>query len=96
MTRILGMFDQGTTVELQNYLQGLLLADDLYSLKRSSLFASLDDAVFVVAGRPVLQAAYACMFAKQGWRTVLATAEQQRGLSGYGAIMLAKRRGLIQ
>ncbi len=96
MTRILGMFDQGTTLELQNYLQGLLLADDLYSLKRSSLFAGLDDAVFVVAGRPVLQAAYACMFAKQGWRTVLVTAEQQRGLSGYGAIMLAKRRGLIQ
>ena len=49
------MFCHYTAQEAQNYLLGLLMADDMTALERSRVFAGLEEAVFVVAGNPVMQ-----------------------------------------
>lgn len=95
MTRILGMFSHYTPLMAQNYLLGLILADDLYSLRHSRIFTGCEKAVFVIAGKPVMQKAYEALLTQSGFSVVLATADQQRGLSGYGAMYLANLRGLI-
>lgn len=95
MTRILGMFCHYTAQEAQNYLLGLLLADDLQALRGSRIFAGLAEAVFVVAGKPVMQQAYAALLQAKGWPVVLASEAEQQALSGRGVLYLAQRRGLI-
>ena len=88
------MFRQYTKTQAQNYLLGLLLADDLQSLKASRIFAGLEESVFLVAGKSVMQQAYVCLLEAEGWKVQLASEEQQQALSGFGALALAKRRGL--
>lgn len=95
MTRILGMFCHYTAQEAQNYLLGLLMADDMTALERSRVFAGLEEAVFVVAGNPVMQKAYEAILTNKGRQVVLASDEQQRALSGRGVLYLAGLRGLL-
>ena len=95
MTRILGMFCHYTAQEAQNYLLGLLMADDMTALERSRVFAGLEEAVFVVAGNPVMQKAYEAILTNKGRQVVLASEEQQRALSGRGVLYLAGLRGLL-
>ncbi|MFG6271986.1 2-dehydro-3-deoxygalactonokinase [Megasphaera hexanoica] len=95
MTRILGMFCHYTAQEAQNYLLGLLMADDMTALKRSRIFAGLEKAIFVVAGNTVMQKAYEAILKKDGYQVVLAAEEQQQALSGRGALYLAGLRGLL-
>lgn len=95
MTRIFNQFKNYTSQEAQNYLLGLVLSDDLYSLQHSALFAQYTSASVIVAGKPVMQAAYQYLLDKEGLQVTLLSAKMQEGLSGFGAIALAKRRGLV-
>ena len=96
MTRILGMHYGFTPLQAQNYILGVVLADELASLKACQLLKDMGEAAFVISGRPLMQQAYACLFKREKWMTLTATEEQQRGLCGFGAISLARRRGLIK
>ena len=96
LCRIHEQFFHDKPLEAQNYLLGLLLGDDWKTLSQRPLFGSLDKAAFLVAGRPVMQQAYACLFGQQHWRTELVPEELQETLAGRGALELASLRGLIQ
>ena len=94
-TRIVEMFCHYTAEQARNYLLGVILADDFLSLQKSSLFQKTDPAVYIVAGNPVMQEAYGSLLSASGRHVVMATEQQKEGLSGYGAISLARRRGLL-
>ena len=95
MARILDLFCGCSPLQAQNYLLGLLLEDDLLSLKSSHLSQEAEQADFIVAGKLILQQAYQWLLQAEGRQVRLVPAEQQRCLSGRGAIALAKRRGLL-
>ena len=96
MTRILDLFNHYTPNQAQNYLLGILLEDDLESLKNSDLFKNLlDNPTFIITGKPVIQQAYSTLFKKEGWANVITAGDNQQDLSGLGAIWLAKKKGLI-
>ena len=95
MTRIRGMFCRYTPLQAQNYLLGVVLADDMQALVSAEDWPQWRDALFVVTGKPVMKNAYACLLKRRGQEVVTATNAQQRGLSGYGAMELARRRGLL-
>ena len=95
MTRIRGMFCRYTPLQAQNYLLGVVLADDMQALVSAEDWPQWRDALFVVTGKPVMKNAYACLLERRGQAVVTATDAQQRGLSGYGAMELARRRGLL-
>ena len=93
MTRIRGMFAHYSPCAAQNYLLGLLFADELHALRKSRIFCGLADAVFVVAGSPIMQAAYKTLLGDQGMHVICAA--EQRSLAGRGALELSRRRGWI-
>lgn len=95
MARIMDMFRRASKLQVQNYLLGLLLADDLKSLKASRVFQEFEQTTFLIAGKSVMQQAYSCLFQDEGWQAEMVTKKQQQNLSGFGAIALAKRCGLF-
>lgn len=95
MARIMTMFAEYTPSQAQNYLLGLILADDWQSLQGSPLFAKYQTATIVVAGKPVMQQAYKTLFEQVGRNVILVDDSVQCGLSGFGAIVVAKERGLV-
>lgn len=95
MTRIRGMFCRYTPLQAQNYLLGVVLADDMQSLVSAGDWPTWQDALFVVTGKPVMKTAYVRLLKRRGHAVVATTDTQQRGLSGYGAMELARRRGLL-
>ena len=95
MARILRLFHHDTAEQVRNYLLGLMLIDDWQSLQESEFFHNMRKAVFIVTGNPIMQKAYECLLHSKGVEVKLVSEEMQRGLSGFGAISLAKRRGLL-
>lgn len=95
MTRIRGMFCRYTPLQAQNYLLGVVLADDMQALVSAEDWPQWRDALFVVTGKPVMKTAYVRLLKRRGQAVVTVTDAQQRGLSGYGAMELARRRGLL-
>lgn len=98
LCRICALFDHYSPLQAQNYLLGLLLADEFAALRQEPLFASAlaDKATcFIVAGRRVMQQAYTCLLEQEGYRVVPVPPELQYVLSGKGALALARLRGLI-
>lgn len=94
LCRIHEQFFRDTPLEAQNYLLGLLLGDEVEELACHPLFPQPEETLFVLCGRPVLQQAYACLFARCGWPVKLVDAALQETLAGRGALALAARRGL--
>lgn len=96
MARILNLFNNYTFNQVQNYLLGILLEDDLQALKKNPLFtALLDDPTFIITGKTIMQQAYRCLLKKEGWDNVIVSGDKNHALSGVGVISLAKKRGLI-
>ena len=96
MARILDLFDEATPNVVQNYLLGILLADDLIALRRSPLFPNLSEAVFIIAGNPLMQAAYKTLLASENYPTRSLDQDTMCALSGRGAIALARRASLFR
>lgn len=98
LCRICALFDHYSPLQAQNYLLGLLLADDLCGLREDPLFSPMlanKTACFMVAGRRVMQEAYCCLLEKEGYCVRAVPQETQSALSGKGALALARLRGLI-
>ncbi|MFA6850192.1 MAG: 2-dehydro-3-deoxygalactonokinase [Selenomonadaceae bacterium] len=95
MTRILNQFSGYTEEEAQNYMLGIILADDLASLNNSQLFVAYDNAKVIVVGNEIMQQGFATLFEEEGRIVSIVPSGLKDGLSGYGAIAVAKKRGLL-
>jgi 2-dehydro-3-deoxygalactonokinase len=94
LCRIHEQFFHDSPLEAQNYLLGLFFGDEAEQLSRHPLFPHPEQSLFVLCGRPVMQQAYACLFARRGWKTHSVEADLQTTLAGRGALALAAHRGL--
>ena len=96
--RILDQFAVYDANARANFLLGAVLGSDLLTLKNSSAIRMSPGTRFVVSGKPILREAIARLVEGDdffsGMVTVLGD-DEQRDLAGYGAIAVARRRGLV-
>lgn len=96
--RILDQFAVYDANARANFLLGAVLGSDLLTLKNSSAIRMSPGTRFVVSGKPILREAIARLVEGDdffsGTITVLGD-DEQRDLAGYGAITIARRRGLL-
>ncbi|HVI56940.1 MAG TPA: 2-dehydro-3-deoxygalactonokinase [Luteibacter sp.] len=96
--RILDQFAVYDANARANFLLGAVLGSDLLTLKNSSAIRMSPGTRFVVSGKPILREAIARLVEGDdffsGTITVLGD-DEQRDLAGYGAIAVARRRGLV-
>jgi 2-dehydro-3-deoxygalactonokinase len=96
--RILDQFAVYDANARANFLLGAVLGSDLLTLKNSSAIRMSPGTRFVVSGKPILREAIARLVEGDdffsGTVTVLGD-DEQRDLAGYGAIAVARRRGLV-
>ncbi|UPG86174.1 2-dehydro-3-deoxygalactonokinase [Luteibacter aegosomatis] len=96
--RILDQFAVYDANARANFLLGAVLGSDLLTLKNSSAIRMSPGTRFVISGKPVLRDAIARLVEGDdffsGTVTVLDD-DEQRDLAGYGAIAVARHRGLI-
>ena len=96
MTRIISLFGNKSVLEVQNFLLGIVLGDEIKALKNNKLFNLLKKPKFVVTGKPVIQKAYEYIFKSYNLNVELIKHTEQKYLSGYGLISLAKWNNLIK
>ncbi|MFR4650085.1 MAG: 2-dehydro-3-deoxygalactonokinase [Megamonas funiformis] len=96
MTRIISLFGNKSVLEVQNFLIGIVLGDEIKALKNNKLFNLLKKPKFVITGKPVIQKAYECIFKSYNLNVELIKYTEQKYLSGYGLISLAKWNNLIK
>jgi 2-dehydro-3-deoxygalactonokinase len=96
--RTLAQFTAVERDERANFLLGAVLGGDVLALKNSSAIQMRPDTPIVIAGKPMLRQALALLIEENGFfhgpRTVV-NDEQQADLAGFGAITIARARGLI-
>lgn len=93
--RILDQFTEFTLEEKRSYLLGIVLADDIQALQHSQIFSNFKDALIIIAGKTVMQQGFQLLLADICRHVITLDADVQANISGYGAIALAKQRGLL-
>lgn len=96
MGRILSLFLQRSPLFVQNYILGLILAEELAALRKSQLLEGWEKAAFYIAGKPVIQQAYQSLLRQNNLQPVLLELQEQHELFSCGAIAIARRRGLLE
>ncbi|BEU88459.1 2-dehydro-3-deoxygalactonokinase [Selenomonas sp. TAMA-11512] len=97
MGRVLDLFGGRKGLACQNYLLGILLADELAALKKHPWVKEMKDRpTCIVAGKPIWQEAYRCMFEGEGWHVRFISDEKEKALSGRGAIALLRRSRMLK
>lgn len=96
MTRIISLFGNKSVLEVQNFLLGTVLGDEIKALKNNNLFSLLKMPKFIITGKPVIQKSYEYIFKLYNFNVELIEYDEQKYLSGYGLIYLAKLNGLIK
>ena len=97
--RILDRFTSYERNARANYLLGAVFGSDLVTLKNSSAIHIDTDTRFVIAGKPLLREALAILARDDEFfsgSVTVTSDEQQADLAGFGAMCIAKARGLIQ
>jgi 2-dehydro-3-deoxygalactonokinase len=96
--RILDQFTVYDSNARANFLLGAVLGSDLLTLKNSSAIRMSPGTRFVISGKPILREAIGLLVQGDdffsGTVTVL-NDEEQTDLAGYGAIAVARARGLL-
>ena len=83
--------------DLANFLLGIVVAEDLIALKHSQAIVARSDASVVVAGKPILREALRILVAADTFfegELIVASDPVQANLAGFGALCIAKARGL--
>jgi len=93
--RILDQFTEFTLEEQRSYLLGIVLADDIQALQHSEIFRNLEDAFIIIAGKPVVQQGFQLLLANSCQHIITVETDIQASISGYGAIVIARQRGLL-
>ncbi|GAA5176961.1 hypothetical protein GCM10025771_13190 [Niveibacterium umoris] len=98
VVRILDQFSVYGRNARANYLLGAVLAADLMTLKNSSAIRMSPGTQFVITGKPLLREALALLVSGDDFfsGTVTVTSDaQQSDLAGWGALQVARKRGLV-
>jgi len=93
--RILDQFTKFTLEEQRSYLLGVVLADDIQALQHSEIFRDLEESHIIIAGKPVVQQGFQLLLADHCRHVITVDAAIQANISGYGAVVIAKQRGLL-
>lgn len=96
MARILSLFSKASYIDIQNYILGVILEDDIESLRNNKFFKQMNNPMFIISGNSVIQQAYECLLKYNRWKYELISEDEQHGLSGYGAISLARLNNLME
>ena len=81
-----------------NFLLGAVLGADLLTLKNSSAIRMSPGIQYVVTGKPILREAIGLLVRGDDFfsgKVTIASNETQADLAGYGAIVVARERGLL-
>ena len=96
--RILDQFTDYQRNDKANFVLGAVLANDLLALKNSEILQLTPQITVVIMGKRILKEALMLIIQNdvyfQGKQKVVAD-EIQRNIAGYGAILVAKQRGLL-
>jgi 2-dehydro-3-deoxygalactonokinase len=82
-----------------NFLLGAILGADLLTLKNSTAIKMLPGTPVIVCGKPIMKEALALLIKNDDYfsgKITVVSDEMQEHLAGYGAIKVAKARGLIK
>jgi len=96
--RILDQFSVYDRNARANFLLGAVLGADLLTLKNSSAIRMSPGTRFLITGKPLLRDALALLVRGDSFfsgRVTATTDAQQDNLAGFGALCLARERGLI-
>lgn len=96
--RTLGLFAKTGRDERANFLLGAVLSGDVLALKNSCAIHMLPDTPIVITGKPMLRQALALLIQASGFfygKRIVVSDEQQADLAGFGALTIARARGLL-
>jgi len=96
--RILDQFTVYDRNARANFLLGAVLGSDLLTLKNSSAIRMNPGTPFVISGKPLLREALGLLVQGDDFfsgAVTVASDEQQTALAGFGAIAVARARGLL-
>ena len=96
--RTLGQFAKTERDERANFLLGAVLSGDMLALKNSCAIHMRPDTPIVITGKPMLREALALLIQHNNFfygKRVVVSDEQQADMAGFGAICVARARGLL-
>jgi len=96
--RTLAQFTGTERNERANFLLGAVLSGDLLALKNSHAIRMRPDTPIVITGKAMLRQALALLIRENGFfygQRLVVSDEQQADLAGYGALVIARARGLL-
>lgn len=96
--RTLGQFAKTERDERANFLLGAVLSGDLLALKNSCAIHMRPDTPIVITGKPMLREALALLIQNNNFfygKRIVVSDEQQADMAGFGAITVARARGLL-
>jgi 2-dehydro-3-deoxygalactonokinase len=82
-----------------NFLLGAILGADLLTLKNSTAIKMMPGTPVIICGKPIMKEALALLIENDDYfsgKVTVVSAEMQEHLAGYGAIKVAKARGLVK
>jgi len=96
--RILDMFTKYTVNEKANFLLGAVLASDLFAIKNSKALNISPDLPVIIGGSKILKKAFEILIKSDNYfkgNINVVEEEIMKDMAGFGAIVIAKHRGLI-
>lgn len=94
-TRIMNQFITKNPLECANFLLGAVLENDVAAVKGSDALRAPAEADVVIAGKEPLRSALAAVFEEDGFFARVRSVPPAKSLSGYGAYLVAKARGVF-
>ena len=82
-----------------NFLLGAILGADLLTLKNSTAIKMMPGTPVIICGKPIMKEALALLIKNDDYfsgKVTVVSDEMQEHLAGYGAIKVAKARGLVK
>lgn len=99
MVRTLSQFTVYQRNARANFLLGAILGADLLTLRNSTAMRMNPDAQFVITGKSILREALAALVSNDDFfsgKVTVINQRQQENMAGYGAIAIARQRGLLR
>lgn len=95
--RLLDQFTQYTLEDKRSYLLGIVLADDIQAWKYSRLLQNVTSKDVIITGNPIFQQGMQQLLAEldPARNIILLNSNAQADIAGFGAITVAKMRGLL-